>query len=148
MTVISAWWRSDMPFKRLVGDWVGVELLYNSVKTEVRQLELQMECKRRDVVATPGRRGPRGPRLSWGPEKLQIRCGRESHSRPKGPSEPLTVFGDSLVTRCGRESPHPAEWASGPPVEHQKNEKDTTLMAIRVESKYCSFCSVSNSLSQ
>ena len=25
-------------FKDRVGDWVGVELLYNSVKTEVRQL--------------------------------------------------------------------------------------------------------------
>ena len=26
-----------------VGNWVGVELLYNSVKTEVRQLELETE---------------------------------------------------------------------------------------------------------
>ena len=53
MTVISAWWRSNMPFQRLVGDWVGVELLYNSVKTEVRQLELQLEIRRvrrQDVV--------------------------------------------------------------------------------------------------
>ena len=33
MTVISAWWRSNMPFQNWVGDWVGFELLYNSVKT-------------------------------------------------------------------------------------------------------------------
>ena len=34
---------------------------------------------------------------------------------------------DQLVIRCNRESQQ-----SGPPVEHQENEKDTTLMAIRV----------------
>ena len=49
--------------KDWVGDWVGVELLYNSVKTEVRQLELELELERRDMVgkATPGRRGPWSP---------------------------------------------------------------------------------------
>ena len=58
-----------------------------------RQLENSWS-KRRDVVgkATPGRRGPRGPRLSWSPEKLLIRYSKESH--------------------------HPAErWAPGPTVE-------------------------------
>ncbi len=40
---------------------MGVELLYNSVKTEVRTVR----------------------------DKLLIRCGRESHARPKGPSGPL-----------------------------------------------------------
>ena len=63
---------------------MDVELLYNSVKTEVRQLQLEIgRSYRRDVVgkATPGRRG----------------------------SGPLI------------------EWASGPPVEHQENKKDTTL---------------------
>ena len=44
--------------------------------------------------------------MSWGPEKMLIRCSKESH--------------------------HPAEWVSGPPVEHLENEKDTTLTAIRV----------------
>ena len=42
--------------------------------------------------------------MSWGPEKMLTRCSKESH--------------------------HPAEWASRPPVEHQENEKDTTLTAI------------------
>ncbi len=43
---------------------------------------------------------------------------------------------DPLVTRCGRENQHT-----------EKNEKDTTLMAIRVEVNMLQFCSVSNSLS-
>ena len=51
--------------------------------------------------------------MSWGPEKMLIRCSNESH--------------------------HPAEWASGPPVEHQENKKDTTLTAIRVEVKILKF---------
>ncbi len=49
----------------------------------------------------------------WGPEKLLIRCSKESH--------------------------HPAEWTPGPPVEHLENEKDTTLMAIRVGVKILQF---------
>ena len=70
-------------------DWVGVELLYNSVKTEVGELELELEKRR----------------------------GRESHTKLKGTSGPPMVFGDPLVTRYGRKSPHPAEWASRPPFE-------------------------------
>ena len=120
MTVISAWCHS----KDRVGDWVGVELLYHSVKTEVRQLQLEFGRSYRRVVvrkATPGQRGS-GPRLSWDPEKLLIRCSKESH--------------------------HPAEsWAAGPPVEHLENEKDTTLTAIRVGVNILQFCSVSTSLS-
>ena len=54
---------------------------------------------------------------------------------------------EKMLIRCSKESHHPAEWASRPPVEHQENKKDTTLTAITVGSKYCSFCSVSNSLS-
>ena len=54
---------------------------------------------------------------------------------------------DPLVTRCGRGSPHSAEWAPGPPVQqHQENGKET-LMAIRVGVNMLQFCSVSNSLS-
>ena len=70
--------------------------------------------------ATPSRRGL-WALMSWGPEKILIRCSKESH--------------------------HPAEWASGPPVEHQENEKDTTLKAIGVKVKIFQFCSVSSSLS-
>ena len=102
-------------------DWVGVELIYNSVKTR-SQTEIGRSY-RRDVVgkATPGRRGS-GSWLSWGPEKLLIRCSKESH--------------------------HSAEsWAAGPLVEHLDNEKDTTFTAIRVGVNILQFYSVSNSLS-
>ena len=58
---------------------VGVELLYNSVKT--------------------------GSPLVWRP--------------------------DLLVTRCGRESQHPAEWAPWPPVEQPRRMgKETQLWPI------------------
>ena len=53
-----------------------------------------------------------------------------------------------LLIRCSKESHHPAEsWATGPPVEHQENEKDTTLTSIRVGVKILQFCSVCNTLS-
>ena len=48
-------------FKDRVGDWVGVELLYNSVKTEGKSVAV-------------------GERT-----ELLTRCGKESQIRPKGP---------------------------------------------------------------
>ena len=67
--------------------------------------------------------------------------GRESHTRPKGAlGNPDGVWGpEKLLIRCSKESQHPAEWTPGPPVEHQENEKDTTLPAIRVEVKILQF---------
>ena len=55
--------------KYRVGDWVGVELLYNPVKTDVRQLEI------------------------W------RRCGKESHTRPKGLSGTPMEFEDQTSWR-------------------------------------------------
>ena len=94
---------------------MGVERLYNSaefaepVELKIRQswssgqsqLSGVADSWRRDVVrkATSGRRGLEAL-MSWGPEKMLIRYNKESQ--------------------------HPAEWTPGPPVEHQKNEKDTT----------------------
>ncbi len=56
--------------KDRVGDRVDFELLYNSVKTEVRQLEIGRSY-RRDVVrkATPGRRGS-GPPIELGSREV------------------------------------------------------------------------------
>ena len=54
---------------------------------------------------------------------------------------------DKLVTRCGRGSPHPAEWAPGPPVEQNQENGKETLIVIRVGVNMLQFCSVSNSLS-
>ena len=62
--------------------------------------------------------------------QLEKRCGRESHTRLKGPSGALMNWGPEKM------------------LEHQKNEKDTKLPAISLGSKYCSLCSISNSLSQ
>ena len=63
--------------------------------------------------ATPGRGALGNPDGVWGPEKLLIRCSKESQ--------------------------YPAEWTPGPPVEHQENEKDTMLTAIRVGVKILQF---------
>ena len=61
---------------------------------------------------------------------------------------PDGVWGpEKLLIRCSKESQHPTEWTPGPPVEHQENEKDTTLTAIRVGVKILQLCSVSGSLS-
>ena len=51
--------------------------------------------------------------MNWGPEKMLIRCSKESQ--------------------------HPAEWTPRPPVEHLENEKDTALTAIRVVFKIFQF---------
>ena len=54
------------------------------------------------------------------------KCGWESHTRPKGPSGPLMVFGDQLVIRYSKESHHPAEsWAPGPPIEQPWRTRKT-----------------------
>ena len=39
---------------------------------------------------------------------------------------------EKMLIRYSKGSQHPAEWTPGPPVEHQENEKDTTLTALRV----------------
>ena len=96
---------------------MGFELIYNSVKTEVKTAPVPVRVgvgDRRDVArkATSGRRG------HWGPDELGSR---------------------EDADRCCKESHHPAEWAAGPPVEHLENDKDTTLTAIRVRVKILQF---------
>ena len=78
--------------KDWVGDWVGVELLYNSVKTVRDQLELETRYGRESPTRPMG---PLGTMMSWGPEKLLIRCGRES--RRRGPLGPLMSLGTRPV---------------------------------------------------
>ena len=82
--------------------------------------------------------------MSWRSDELEPRCGRESNQPAEGAvGTPGGVWGpDQLVIRRSRESQQ-----SGPPVEHQENKKDTTLMAIRVGVNILQFCSVFNSLS-
>ena len=86
-------------------------------RQEVRLLEIR-RVRRQDVVgnATPGRRGSWGPRLSWGPEKLLIRCGWESPA--EGALGALMSWGsETAETRCGRESHTRPKLPSGPPME-------------------------------
>ena len=83
-------------------EWVikwSIELLYNSVRTGSQRVGGQMSLKQ-DVV-------------------------KKATTQQKGPWGPPMEFGDPLVTRCGRESPHPAEWASGPPVEQPWRTRKT-----------------------
>ena len=60
-----------------MGDRVDVELLYNSVKTEVKTVEFEFQ-------AVPVRAG----------DGVIDECGRESHTRPRGPSGTPMEFGD------------------------------------------------------
>ena len=55
---------------------------------------------------------------------------------------------DQLVTRCWNENISQRGWAPRPPGAALENEKNATLMAIRVLVNMLKFCSVSNSLSQ
>ena len=70
--------------------------------------------------------------------QLEKRCGRESHTRPKRLGALMSWGPEKMLIRCSKESQHPAEWTPGPPVEYQENEKDTTLTAISLGSKYFS----------
>ena len=97
----------------------GVELLFNSVKTEVQvvcciRVPGRSDADRRDVVrkATSGRRGL-WALMSWGPEKMLIRCVKKAITQKSGP------------------------WGSG--WAAQANKKDTTLTVITMGSKYCSY---------
>ena len=85
MTVISAWWRSNMPFQRLSGQLSG-RLNYYITRWEQEVSELEI----RRV----------GDQTSW------RWCGKESHHPAEGAlGTPDGVWGqDQLVIRCSRES--------------------------------------------
>ena len=51
---------------------------------------------------------------SWRPDGVGERCGKESHTRPKGPPEALMNWGpEKMLIRCSKGSHHPAEWTPG-----------------------------------
>ena len=105
-----------------MGDRVGVELLYNAVKTEVK---CQLSWVRVPVESSVVRKVISGRRglwalMSWGPEKMLIRCSKESH--------------------------HPAEWTPGLRLSirrTRKTQRDGHKFGVRI----FQFCSVSDSLS-
>ena len=110
MIVISAWWRSNMSFQ---GRWKwhipvashGVILSgrLNYYITRWRQEVSELEIR---WVTAAVRVGVWRP--VWWQDVVE-----KATAQQKGPSGPPMEFGDPLVTRCGRVSPHPAEWALG-----------------------------------
>ena len=94
--------------------------------------------------------------LSWGPKQLPVesrqletRCGSESHTRPRGPSEtPDGVWGpEKMLIRCHKESQHPAEWGLGLRLNIKRTGK-TQHDGHNIGVKIWTLCSVSSSLSQ
>ena len=101
MTVISAWWRLNKSFSKI--QWTIVWAL-NYYLT-------QLSSSPRAVAS----------RI---PAKLETRCGRESHTRLRGPSGT------------------PMEWTPG-----SREQEKHNVTVITVGSRYYSLCSVSSSLS-
>ena len=77
MTVISAWWQSNMPFQRLSG---RLNYYITRWRQEVRELEIR--CGRESHHPAEGALGT--PDGVWGLDQLVIRCSRESQQ--SGPS--------------------------------------------------------------
>ena len=44
---------------------------------------------------------------------METRCGRESHTRPKGLGALMNWGPEKMLIRCNKESHHPAEWPPG-----------------------------------
>ena len=76
------------------------------------------------------------------------RCGREGHTRPRGPLEtPDGVWGpEKMLIRCHKESQHPAEWALGLRLNIRRTRK-TQHDGHNSGVKIWSLCSVSSTLS-
>ena len=123
-------------------DW-ALNYYITQSRQEVRQLELETRCGRESHTRL---KGPSGPPDWIGDQRRRRQdvVGKATPGR-RGPRDLRWSFGDPLVTSCSRESqqsgPRPSGWAA------PENEKDTTLTAIRVGVNILQFCSVSNSLS-
>ena len=99
MTVISAWWRLNMQFQRPSGRSSRRELLYNSV-------ELSSSWQ-----------------LSSSSSWREPRCGRESHTRPRGPSGTPMEFGDQRS--CWQDAVKEAITQQSRPLDHQLSIRRT-----------------------
>ena len=114
MTVISAWWWSNMPFQGLSGRLSG------------RWTEISWS-RRQDVVEKAQWRGPLGALGAPDELELETRCGRESYTRPKGPSGPPVVseirWWQDVVQKASTQ--HKAEplglWLSSPGEQERHN---------------------------
>ena len=97
MTVISAWWRSNMPFQRLSG-----------------RLNYYITRWGQEVK-------------SWRPENLESRSGRESHHRAEGDfgTPPGSWRSDQWVRRFWNENMSQRGWAPWSPVEQPRRTRKT-----------------------
>ena len=82
------------------------ELSSTARKKQLSELKIGRSW-RREVVrkATPGRRGPREGLMNWGPEKMLIRCSKESqHPAEWTPGLPLSIRRTRKTQRHGNKS--------------------------------------------
>ena len=110
-----------------------------TIKHAISKIEWAIEWALNYYI-TQSRQKPR--QLSGVPascSRVGERCGWESHTRPKGLGALMNWGPEKMLIRCSKESQHPAEWTPGPPVEHQENEKGTTLTAISLRVKILPF---------
>ena len=79
--------------------------------------------------------------------QLEARCGRESHTRPKGLGALMSWGPEKMLIRCSKGSYHPAEWALGlrlsSPGEQERHKADGHNFGVKI----FQLCSVSSSLS-
>ena len=73
---------------------------------------------------------------SWVGEQLEYRCGRESHTRPKGLGALMNGDPEKMLIRCSKESHHPAEWALGVrlsnPGERERHNADGHKFGVKI----------------
>ena len=68
-----------------------------------------------------------------------VECGRESHTRPKGPGTLMSCGPEKMLIRCNKESQHPAEWVLGLRLSSSREQERHNVTAISLGSKYCSY---------
>ena len=73
------------------------------------------------------------------------RCGRESHARPKGLGALMNWGPEKMLIRCSKESQHPAEWTPGLRLSIRRTRK-TQRDGHKFGIKILQLCSISSSL--
>ena len=82
----------------------------------------------------------------WSSSSSGVECGRESHTRPKGLGALMNWDPQKMLIRCSKESHHPVEWAPGLRLSIRRTRKtqhDGHKFGVRI----LQLCSISNSLS-
>ena len=73
--------------------------------------------------------------------QLETRCGRESHTRPRGAlGNPDGIWGaEKMLIRCNKESQHLSSGPLGLRLSSTKEQERHNVTVITVGSKYCSY---------